>query len=77
MMPLTTQAREAIKIAVAIVMAYYVALRLDWSQASWVASSIAFISMPTAGQSMQKGFLRMGGTLLAFLAGLFHLQAQT
>ena len=73
MIPLTTEAKEAIKVAVAIVIGYYVALRLDWSHASWVASSIAFISMPTAGQSMQKSFLRMGGTLLAFVAGLFYL----
>jgi uncharacterized membrane protein YccC len=31
------------------------------------------ISLPTQGQSLAKAGLRMGGTLLAFAAGLFYL----
>jgi uncharacterized membrane protein YgaE (UPF0421/DUF939 family) len=72
-MPLSTQAKEAIKIGLAIVIGYFVALHLDLLSPTWVATSIAFISLPTAGQSLQKGALRLGGTLLGFVAGLFFL----
>ncbi len=70
---LATNAREAIKIGLAITLAYYLAMRLSWVSPSWAAISVAFISLPTAGQSLNKGFLRMGGTLLALVAGLFYL----
>ncbi len=70
---LSTRAREAIKVGIAIVIGYYVALQLDWLSPTWVAISIAFISLPTAGQSLAKGFQRMGGTILAFVVGLFYL----
>ena len=73
MINLSTEAKEAIKIGIAIVIGYYVALQLDWLSSTWVATSIAFISLPTAGQSLQKGALRIGGTLFAFVAGLFFL----
>ena len=72
-MTLSTKAKEAIKVAVSVVIGYYLALRLDWLNPTWVAISIAMISLPTAGQSLQKGALRMGGTLVAFVAGLFFL----
>jgi uncharacterized membrane protein YccC len=73
MIPLSTQAKEAIKVGIAIVIGYYVALRLDLLSPTWVATSIAFISLPTAGQSLQKGALRIGGTLLGFVAGLAYI----
>lgn len=72
-MTVSTRIKEAIKVAVSIVIGYYLALRLDWLNPTWVAISIAFISLPTAGQSLQKGAMRMGGTLVAFVAGLFFL----
>lgn len=73
MIHLSTSAKEAIKIALAMTIAYYVALRFDWMSANWPAISIAFISLPTAGQSIHKCALRMVGTLLAFVSGLFYL----
>jgi len=72
-MKLSTNAKEAIKIALAMTLAYYVAMRFDWFSPSWAAISVAFISLPTAGQSLNKGMLRLGGTLLAFVVGLFYL----
>ena len=72
-MILSTKAREAIKVALAIVLSYYVAMRFSWMSPTWAAISVTFISLPTAGQSLNKGILRMGGTLLAFVAGLFYL----
>jgi uncharacterized membrane protein YccC len=68
-----TQFKEAIKVALAIVLSYYIAMRFAWMSPTWAAISVAFISLPTAGQSLNKGVLRMGGTLLAFVAGLFYL----
>ena len=73
MFTLSTNAKEAIKIALAITIAYYIALRYSWMSPTWSAISIAMISLPTSGQSLHKGVLRMGGTLLAFVAGLFFL----
>lgn len=34
---------------------------------------MAFVSLPTTGQSLNQSALRIGGTLLAFVAGLFYL----
>ncbi|MCP4342788.1 MAG: hypothetical protein GY799_28880 [Desulfobulbaceae bacterium] len=73
MLTLSTNAKEAIKIALAITIAYYVALRFSWMSPTWSAIAVAMISLPTAGQSLQKGLLRMGGTLLALVAGFFFL----
>jgi uncharacterized membrane protein YgaE (UPF0421/DUF939 family) len=73
MIPLSTKAKEAIKIGISIVIGYYVALSMDWMSATWVATSIAFVSLPTAGQSIQKSAYRICGTLVAFVVGLFYL----
>lgn len=73
MFKLSTNAKEAIKIGLAITISYYVALRFSWMSPTWAAIAVAFISLPTAGQSFQKGLLRMGGTLLALVAGFFFL----
>lgn len=73
MLTLSTNTKEAIKIALAITLAYYIALRYSWMSPTWSAISIAMISLPTSGQSFHKGALRMGGTLLALVAGLFFL----
>ena len=66
-------AREAIKVGLALMIAYYLPLRFDWMSATWPAVSVAFISLAPAEQSLKKGLLRIGGTLLAFLASLFFL----
>ena len=73
MISLSTEAKEAIKVGIAIVIAYYVALRLDFMNSTWLATSVAFISLPTQGQSLRQAGLRMGGTLLAFVVGLSYL----
>ena len=65
--------KEAIKIGLATVATYYIAMRMGWMNPTWAAISVGMISLPTAGQSINKGILRMGGTLIAFVAGLFFL----
>ena len=73
MITLSDNAKEAIKISLAMTIAYFVALRFEWMSSAWPAIAVAFISLPTMGQSINKGLLRIGGTLLAFVAGLFFL----
>ena len=68
-----TEFKEAIKVGLAMTVAYYVALRFEWMSPTWPAITVAVISTPTAGQSITKGLLRIGGTLMAFVAGLFFL----
>ena len=73
MFTLSSNAKEAIKVALAITISYYISLRYAWMSPTWSAISVAMISLPTSGQSLHKGILRMGGTLLALVAGLFFI----
>ena len=63
MFTLSTKAKEAIKIGLAMTVAYYVAMRSAWMSPTWAAIAVAFISLPTAGQSINKGMLRIGGAV--------------
>ena len=73
MITLSTKAKEAIKVGLAIVIAYYTSLRFEFFSSTWLATSVAFVSLPTFGQSLRQGAMRMGGTLLAFVVGLAYL----
>jgi hypothetical protein len=70
---LSQKAKQAIKVGLAMTIAYGIALQSEWMSSTWAAISVAFISLPTAGQSLEKSVLRIGGTLLAFVVGLFYL----
>ena len=61
----STRTKEAIKTGLAMTIAYGIALQMDWDRPYWAAFAVAFISLPTAGQSLHKGALRMLGTLVA------------
>jgi uncharacterized membrane protein YccC len=65
MLALTPRAKEAIKTALAMAIAYYVALSMDWPNPHWAGFAVAAISLSTVGQSLNKGLMRMAGTLLA------------
>ena len=69
-MALSTRTKEAIKTGLAMAIAYAIALQMDWDRPYWAAFAVAFISLPTAGQSLHKGALRMLGTLVAGMAAL-------
>ena len=69
----TTKLKEAFKMSLAMVIAYYIGLWVAWMNPTWAAIAVGMISQPTTGQSINKGILRMGGTLLTFAAGLFYL----
>lgn len=70
---LSLKAKHAIKVSLAMVFSYYVAMRFSWLSPSWVAISVAVISLGDIGQSLGKGVLRAKGTFLALLAGLFFI----
>jgi uncharacterized membrane protein YccC len=62
--------KTAIKTALATVLAYGVALSMDWENAYWAAFAVAFCTLSTVGESLNKGLLRLSGTLLGSLAAL-------
>ena len=70
MLSLSSRTKEAIKTGFAMAIAYAIALQMDWDRPYWAAFAVAFISLPTAGQSLHKGILRMLGTLVAGVAAL-------
>ena len=70
MISLSTKAKEAIKTGLAIVLAYWIALGAGWMNPVWAAIAVAMISLPTAGQSINKGVQRMVGTIPGCLAGI-------
>jgi len=69
-MALSRKAKEAIKTALAMTLSYGIALSLGWEKPYWAGFSVAFISLATSGQSLNKGAYRMLGTLMAGVVSL-------
>jgi uncharacterized membrane protein YccC len=65
---LSDRVKPAIKTALATVLAYGVALALNWENAHWAAFAVAFCALSTLGESLNKGLLRLSGTLVGSLA---------
>ena len=72
-MSLSTRAKEAIKTSLAMVIAFGIALWMDWERPYWAAFAVAFISLDTTGASLNKGAMRMLGTLVAIFAAFTFL----
>ena len=62
--------RESIKTGLAMVVTIGIALRMEFLEPAWAGFAVAMISLDTAGQSLNKAALRMGGTVVAFVASL-------
>jgi len=73
MTPLSTRSKEAIKTGLAMTIAYGIALYMDWEKPHWAGIAVAMISLSTAGQSLNKGAMRMLGTLVGGTAALTFL----
>ena len=67
---LSTKSKESIKTALAMTIAYGIALSLDWDKPMWAGFAVAMVSLSTSGQSLNKAALRMVGTLLAVVVSL-------
>ena len=75
-MMLSANFKLAFKTALAMVIAYYISLSMDWSHPHWAGLAVALCMLDTAGDSVNKGLLRILGTLAAgfvalLLAALF------
>jgi uncharacterized membrane protein YccC len=70
MISLSTRAKEAIKTALAMTIAYGISLGMGWDNPYWAGFAVAMISLSTVGQSLNKGTMRMLGTLVAAAAAL-------
>ena len=70
MIKLSTRTKEAIKTGLAMTVAYGIALSMDWEKPYWAGFAVAMISLATAGQSLNKGALRMAGTLVTTIVAL-------
>jgi len=64
-MTFATKAKEPFKVALAMVIAYGIALSMDWDNPYWAGLGVALISLSTVGQSFNKAAMRMFGTLAA------------
>ena len=62
---LSTRAKMAIRACVAVVIAYAIALHMDWEKPYWAAWTAYSIGLASRGEGIQKGLLRLGVTLLA------------
>jgi len=69
-MTISRKTKEAIKTALAMTIAYGIALALDWDRAMWAGFAVAFISLATVGQSLNKGAMRMLGTFVGAAVAL-------
>jgi len=69
-MTLSTKAKEAIKTSLAMTIAYYIALAVGWDKPMWAGFAVAFCSLSSFGQSMNKAALRMMGTVVGALMAL-------
>ena len=73
MFSISTRSKEAIKTGLAMAVSYGIALQLGWEKPSWAGMAVAMISLSTAGQSINKGAMRMLGTLVGLAATLTFL----
>lgn len=65
-----TKFKEAVKVALAFALVYGIALRVNWLSPGWAGFSVVAIAVPSAGQSIHKGLLRMAGTIPGCLSAL-------
>jgi uncharacterized membrane protein YccC len=64
------KAKEPFKVALAMTIAYGIALSMNWENPYWAGFAVAFVSLATVGQSFNKGAMRMFGTLLGAVVAL-------
>ena len=69
-MNLSLNFKESFKTALAMVIAIGIAFAMDWQRPYWAGFAVAFCSLATIGQSLEKAALRMGGTLVAVVVAL-------
>lgn len=56
--------RQAIRVSLAMVIAYYISLSMGWDRPQWAGLAVALCSLATTGDSAVKGLLRILGTMM-------------
>jgi uncharacterized membrane protein YccC len=70
---LSPRTKRAIKTCVAVVIAYAIALHMDWEKPYWAAWTAFSIGLATRGEGIHKGLMRLAGGLVGAVAGLMLL----
>jgi uncharacterized membrane protein YccC len=70
MISLSTRTKEAIKLGLAMVIAYWIAMQLGWEKPFWAALTVATASVLSTGQSLGRATMRALGTALGAVASL-------
>ena len=65
-----TTLKEAIKAGLAFAAVFGIAMQLGWMNPYWAGWAVAVIALPTAGDAIRKGTLRVVGTIPGCLAAL-------
>lgn len=65
-----TRLKEAIKTGLAFALVFGIALQAGWMNPYWAGWAVAVVALPTAGASIQKGIIRVLGTIPGCLAAL-------
>lgn len=66
-MALSRSSKEAIKVAAALTIVYAIALDLDWDKPYWAGFAVVVCNQINLGQSINRVFMRIGGTIVAAL----------
>ena len=72
-MTLSPRFKHAFKTALAVVIAYAIALYMDWDKPIWAGYTAASISLDVTGESIQKGLNRITGAVVGSIAGFVLL----
>ena len=64
MLPLSTRTKEAIKIGLAMVIVYAIAMQMGWDKPYWAGFTVVTISVLSGGMSLGRGVARTLGTLV-------------
>jgi hypothetical protein len=67
------QWRDALKLAISMVLFYWLALWMDWDMPKYGGLAIVLISLGSAEASLRKGVLRIVGTTVGLAVGLLFL----
>ena len=66
----TTKLKEAFKTGLAFALVFGIAMQFGWMNPYWAGWAVAVISLPTTGESLRKGALRVLGTIPGCIAAL-------
>jgi uncharacterized membrane protein YccC len=66
----TTKLKEAIKTGLAFALVFGLAMQFGWMNPYWAGWAVAVIALPTTGESLRKGVLRVAGTIPGCIAAL-------